>query len=167
VDHAILGLGVLDESHRLFQAAKYINTSDGVRPWEKLNIPKEGKKDLIDLFVDINRVLEITRSKQINYFPVADISNRLIFIPPSGFSKLGNKLLIALKNLEKSVKRMNRRLYTVSIEQLQDDVVNLHIVAGGIRKAGIAKMLAGEESPFKRISSFCCDSSLANAMVQK
>lgn len=147
--HALLGVGVLAEGHRLFQELRAEDKNSWLAP---IMGPVA---DLVDLSTEISLTVS-------DYLPVMDFCNRFFFVePPAGVTippKLGS-------GIHRKIRELNQHLLTISEEQLRS-IETLILVAGGRRKApAIGQLLLDGGAKAYKIRYLCTDRDVATAIL--
>ena len=145
---AIVGVGVLQPGHRFFDAVVRGVQGDVLDP-----ILAQLKK-LVALSSDVRK-----QDGLAEYCPVADICNRLFFLPPPAPHQLAKGVQ---QKIEALITAVNARLLTASEEQMSS-VERLVLVAGGTSKAQAIATLLDNAQLHVRI--VCTDAVTARAML--
>lgn len=127
--HALIGVGVLGPGHRLWEeekAKKKMRLLDPIMPRlaELVELSKEVRSDDFP-----------------HWYPVGDICNRLILLPPPTDLNAPQEKIDRIQSL---IEEMNRRFLTVRFEQLQQ-ARHIFLVGGTERKAPLLKRLLTEK----------------------
>ena len=151
--HALVGVGVLAEGHRFY---RHVKTGASARSHLLRSI--EGPLEQLVKICDI-----ISGAGTPFYCPVADIANRLFFVPPPDGVRLPSGL--GKDTLERKVKSLiddiNSRLVTVRGAQLHQ-IAHIMLVAGSRRKAGAVRQLLLDQYPLRFV---CVDQQLATELL--
>lgn len=145
VDHLLAGIGVLGPGHRFHEATRH------GKPIEPIEGPLE---KLVDASEEAGK-------KVPGYFPVADICNRLFFVPPPSSAE-GVLKPADLEFMRREVDRVNRYLVTPSLEDLSK-INSIMIVAGTEAKAGATRQILEDDN--LRIRVLCTDSRAAERLL--
>jgi DNA-binding transcriptional regulator LsrR (DeoR family) len=152
VTHAIVGVGVLANGHRFFNEVKLAEP----RQTQLLDPIKRPLTALVAICEET-----LTASNGF-YCPVADIANRLFYVPPPGRLRMAER---ARKTLEAAVQdhlaEINSRLVTVGEAQLRS-ISQIVVVAGSRLKSSALRTLLRSGFPVRLV---CIDQQLAEELL--
>lgn len=146
--HALVGVGVLEGSHRFFKA---VAQGGGADPGMLAPI--------FEPLQELVRLADAVRSTEPPYCPVADVCNRLFFVaPPARHAVTTSQRL----RIERAIEAVNERLLTIHQDQLEK-IENVVLVAGTRRKALAIRRLLDNRSLKVRI--LCTDATAAREIL--
>lgn len=161
ITHAITGVGVLSSGHRFHTQTKVWldKKKDSIRSKDLSDVSNilAPLKDFLIPLVEICEKVE--NESEDKYCPVADICNRLFFVPPPHWYNLSDTLR---QEIEKNINEINQRVVTVSTTQLEG-IDNIILVAGGRKKALAIRHLLFAKYPIRFL---CTDLSTAQIIIE-
>lgn len=149
-DHTIVGVGVLNESHRMYREGKEYSGSKVMEP-------------IRELLKNLTEFVDQIMNEDENYCPIVDVCNRMYFVdPPKGTNVNISKEI--RNRIVELMKQTNDRLLTVTKTQL-GQMDNVMLVAGTLIKAPAIFGLLAEQTPV-RVHVLSTDSAAAKKILE-
>ncbi len=154
---ALVGVGVLGPGNRFYEEVKK---------------EPRNRTRLVEPIIELLEQL-VARSEEIQakysptWFPVVDVCNRLHYLPPPETIDVSGEMRVA--ELEALVQKTNRRLLTITDEQLQE-IPNILLIAGTERKASAVQSLLAKgrgQTPRYNISFLATDARTAMSLLEE
>ena len=138
--HALLGVGVLAEGHRFFDAS-----------------------DLDKHFAELKTHCRRVEAATPGYHPVADIGNRFYAIPHTAELRLSQDTRAHFVEIQRLVDSVNKLCLTITPDQLRQ-INSIAIVAGTVAKArALCHFMSVEQF---RIEYLCIDAAAAEEILR-